>query len=337
MGQQIDQLPHVCGTKHGLKVFAQEDGSVDGFCFACRRKVDDPYGDQRKVADIPVVKKKTEEDIARSLQEIATYKTVAVNDRRLRAATLDYFEAKTSLSEVDGATPTAIFWPVTVDGALTGYHVKTLGDHKFVYNVGNTKGGDLIGWTQAKTSGGWKLIITEGPEDMASVHRIYEMYEKDEKYLPAVVSLPRGASSAKAVISKQLQQIKSIFKEVVLCFDDDVAGQKAVQDVMQILPTAKTVTLPYKDANECLMQGAAKAAYERLSFRAAVPKNTRLVYGSTLHEKARETATFGQLSWPFPKLNEVTRGIRYGETGYIGAGRDYARVKFIEFLETPNV
>jgi len=168
------------------------------------------------------------------------------------------------------------------------------------------------------------LIITEGPEDMASVHSIFELHgDKDDtgklKYPVAVCSLPHGASSARKVLTKHAEDIRRFFKEVVLCFDDDDAGHEAVKKAMMILPEAKSVTLPTKDANQALMEGKAKAAYNVLAFRATVPKNTRIVKAGDIHEAAKQPATFGQLSWPWRQMNQDLRGIRFGETIYLGA------------------
>ena len=61
-GIQVDALPHkteVCSSRKGLKVFAQEDGSVDGFCFACGTYVPDPYGDGRTADGVELPKRKT--------------------------------------------------------------------------------------------------------------------------------------------------------------------------------------------------------------------------------------------------------------------------------------
>ena len=44
------------------------------------------------------------------------------------------------------------------------------------------------------------------------------------------------------------------------------------------------------------------------------------MYGEDIHESARTQAEYGQLTWPFEVLNKKTRGIRYGETIYLGAG-----------------
>jgi twinkle protein len=319
LGVQIDELPHTCGTKSGLKVFLQDDGKVDGFCFRCGEFVKHPYGEERTVADIPPRKQKTEDEIEAEIAEVDSYPTVDVPQRKLRGSTLDIFGAKVSLSEKDGETPTAIYWPVTKDGKLSGYHVKVLDKNAgSPFNIGDTRGCDLLNWTNAKSSGAYRIIITEGPEDMASIHRFYEMYG-DKDFTPAVVSLPHGAASAKKVLTKHLDALKN-FKEIVLCFDDDEAGKLAVEAARVIIPRAKSVTLPTKDANQALMEGKSKAAFNALAFHAAIPKNTRIVLAESVHDKAREPPKYGEFTWPFPTLNKALRGLHLRQTAYIGAG-----------------
>jgi len=319
MGIQIDSLPHSCGTRKALKVFAQDDGTVDGFCFFCHKPVPNPYGDNRTVSDLPKRREKTEAEIAAEIAEVDGYQTLDVPQRKLRAATLEDFDAKVSVSETDGKTPTAIYWPVTKNEKLTGYHVKILDKGRPPFNMGDTKDCDLLNWVNAKSSGAYRLIITEGPEDMASVSRFYEMYGKDD-YKPAVVSLPHGSASAKRTLNKHSEDIRRLFKEVVLCFDDDAAGHLAVEKAMLAIPTAKSVKLPTKDANQALMEGKSKAAYNALAFHAEAPKNTRIVTAAEIHEKAKEPAKVGELSWPWTRMNKDLRGIRLGETIYLGAG-----------------
>jgi 5S rRNA maturation endonuclease (ribonuclease M5) len=163
------------------------------------------------------------------------------------------------------------------------------------------------------------LYITEGENDAVALSRIFEMYGKEE-YTPAIVSLPRGASSARQALQKHAADIKRLFKEVVLCFDNDQPGQEAVQQAMLVLPDAKSVILPEKDANDCLINGKAKAAYNALAFNIQKPKNTRILSGVDLHDKAKQPAKYGELSWPFEKMNQDLRGIRLGETIYLAAG-----------------
>ena len=327
LGYQIDSLPHKtdkCNSRQALKVFKQEDGSVNGFCYSCGTFVPHPYGEGFDTSKIPEKKVKTLEEIAEELEEISTYKVIDVPTRKLRKSSLEKFGVKVAVSERDGTTPFALYFPMKRKGQITGYHVKMIDPPEGwtkAYNIGDSKDIDLLNWDNAKKSGAWKLIITEGPEDMVSVDRIFEMYDRsDGKFLPAVVSLPWGVSSAKRFLSKHATEIKQLFKEVILSFDDDEPGHKAVKEAALILPEAKSVTLPYKDANACVVEGAAKAAYEVLSFRATTPKTTSLVKGGSVHELAKQPAKFGELTWPWGKLNQDMRGIRLGETTYIGAG-----------------
>lgn len=320
-----------CGSNN-LQVFQEEEGGpYTGFCFNPKhyKFIPNPYGENYDLDSIPKPKIKTEDEIQEEIAEVWSYPIVDVADRKLRASTLEAFGARVSMSEKDGTTPTAIYWPVTANGKQIGWHVKSLGKNaqgkRYIWNIGNTKGGDLLNWESAKASGAYKLIITEGPEDMASVHQIFQKHgQKDDrgllKYPVAVVSLPRGAGSSRKVIQKHSGDIAKLFKEVVLCFDDDEAGREAVKAALSSLPKAKTVKLPFKDANECVMQGATKAVYNQLSFQAEVFDNVNVVFGKDLHEAGRIQARPGELSWPFSSLNKMTRNIRKGETIYIGAG-----------------
>lgn len=317
----VDRLPHSCGTKKGLSVFADEEGKVDGYCFACEVYVRHPYGGPKTIDDIPKPKIKTPEEIQAEIAEIGGYQTLDLPTRKLRAKSLKKFGVKVSTSELDGTSPTAMYFPYTKGGKLTAYKVKTLtlGENNKTYWLGDGKDVDLFNWENARKSGAYRLYVTEGEPDSIALDRIMEMHGNEE-YAPAIVSVPYGAGKAAHSLQKHAKDIKSLFKDVVFVFDDDKAGQAAVAKSMLVIPSAKSVTLPEKDANDCLMAGKAKAAYKALSYHAVKPKNTRLVFGQEIHEEARGQAEYGQLTWPFNKLQAKTRGIRYGETIYIGAG-----------------
>lgn len=319
MGNCIQKLPHSCGTKKGLQVFVNDKGLIDGYCFACNTAVKNPYGEEKKLGDIDLPPPKSEEEIQEELQEVHGYPTVDIPSRKLRESSLKQFNVKVALSENDGITPICMYFPITKKGKLTGYYAKTLGDRKFTWSIGDVKEGDLFGWEQAKVSGAYKLIITEGLEDAVAAYTINKLYGKEE-YMPAIVSLPNGVNSVGKVLSRMSNTITRTFREVILCFDDDEPGHKAVEEAMLILPEAKSVTLPSKDANDCLMKGVGKAAYKAMSFDAQRPKNTRLIFGSDLHERAKQPAQYGELTWPWEKMQNLLKGVRLGETTYIGAG-----------------
>lgn len=321
MGIVIDKLPHGCGTTQGLNVFAYEDtNKVDGYCFACSKYVRHPYGKEKTSDNIELPEPKTEEEIAVELKEAELLKTLDVPGRKLRAEFLDRFGIKTALSEEDGKTLDKMYFPVHKSGHISGYYVKTLTKPSFTWAIGDVKGAEPFGWQRARRSGAYKLIITEGKEDAVAVESIMARYGKEE-YMPAVISLTNGVDSVDKNLSQIAKEASVLFREIVICFDNDEPGQKAVAKAMQYFPNALSVILPEKDANDCILKGTQKAAHKALSFSATKPKNSRLVVADeALHESAREPTPYGQLTWPYPSMNHMLRGIRYGETVYIGAG-----------------
>ena len=335
MGQCITKLPHSCGSRNGLQVFEKEDGKLDGFCFSCSTYVSDPLGEGKTIDDIPKKKrlKKTKEELEEEFEEISSYQVVDLPDRKLRASTLDYYGIKIGMSEQDGSTPMFHYYPYTKKGKLTGYKVRHI-PTKRMWCIGDVSDVDLFGWGQAKETGAKRLIITEGELDAVALRRILEMYTSDKwaENMPAVCSLPHGSSAAGKDIAKLLPSIRLHFKEVSLCFDHDAAGDKAVEDVCKIAPDATVITLPSGDANQCLLDGKGKAAFKAITFNAAKPKNTSLIFGEDLHEKAREQAKYGELTWPWEHIQEATRGIRYGETIYLGAGVKMGKSELLNAL-----
>lgn len=320
-GVCIDKLPHSCGTRQGLQVFADsETGKVNGFCFACSTFVSDPYGKEVKVADLEVPKPKTKEQIEEELAEVSSYKVLDCPMRKLRAKNLDKFGIRISLSEEDGETQTAMYFPMFVKGILSGYYVKTLSKPSHTWSIGEVKGAEPFGWQQAKRSGAYRLIITEGKEDAVAIDAICERHG-EERFQPAIVSLPNGVNSVKKSLTQIASEATRLFKEIVICFDNDEAGQLAVKEAMLIFPQAKNVTLPEKDANDCIHKGCMKAAYKALSFNLSSPKNTRLlVVNDDLLLQARQPTPPGELTWFSPTMQKLMRGIRLGETIYEGAG-----------------
>lgn len=319
MGTCVEKLPHSCGSRDGLQVFFS-DGKHSGYCFACAKYVPDPYYDKPK-GYTPKHREKTKEEIQAEIEEISNLPSVALPTRGLTKETVEYFGVKVALSQVDGTTPVVVYFPCEVDGKVTGYKARIL-EEKKMWSVGDVKATDLFGWQKALESGAKKLYITEGEYDAMALHQALKTKQKGtvwESYNPAVTSVTNGASGAKANIVRGHDKITKSFNEVILVFDKDGPGKKATEDVMLVLPTAKTVDLPGKDANECLLAGKSVALCNAVLFKAVVPKNTRLVWGTALYQSARKPAEWG-LSWPWEKLTELTRGIRFGETYYIGGG-----------------
>lgn len=335
MSQCVTKLSHSCGSRNGLQVFADEDGDLTGYCFSCDTYVHDPMGKGKTIDDIPKKQRmtKTKEEIEEEFDTIANCDAMDLPDRKLRKKALDYFGIKIGVSEQDGTTPTFHFYPYTKDGKLQAYKTRHI-ESKRMWSVGDQREVDLFGWEQAIATGAKRLIITEGELDAVALKTILQRYTKESyiDYMPAVCSLPHGAGAAGKDIARLLPKIRKHFKELSFCFDHDEAGDKAIEAACTIAPDATVITLPAKDANECLIEGKGKAAFAATQFNAAKPKNTRLVFGEDLHEEAREQAKYGELTWPWSHLQDTTRGIRYGETIYIGAGVKMGKSELLNAL-----
>ena len=320
-GNCVMKLPHSCGSHDALQVFS-DGGDLSGYCFAGDTYVPDPLGKGKKLKDIPEAKvlSRSKEDILAEMKEISELDCISIVDRRLRQDALEHFGVKIGLSEQDGKTPRFVYFPYTKNGAVVKYKVRLLAE-KRMWSVGVDNETDLFGWEQAVASGAKKLIITEGEYDAVAMYKILDLYTKTNfrDYIPAVVSVPNGAGNAAKDINKVVRKINRHFQEIILCFDNDEAGKKAVEETLKVLPRAKVVSLPCKDANEALMSNMGKAVWKAVSFMADKPVTTRLVHGSDLREAAMVRPQMG-LSWPWEGLTKLTRGIRRAETYYFGAG-----------------
>lgn len=329
----IEKLAHSCGSRDGLQVFQQKDGSYDGFCYACGKYVPDPYNDRPEGYKPPIAKKKSQEDIQREIEEINSYQIVDLPARKLTAESLSYFGVRIGLSETDGETPISHYYPYTKDGKLVAYKVRWI-DDKRMWAIGSTSDVDLFGWEQAIAAGGKKLFITEGELDAVALYQIFKDVNKGTQYAafnPAIVSLPNGAGGAGKYMAKMAAKIREHFKEIVLVLDMDKPGRDAVEEIIKVFPEAVSASLPAKDANDCLIQGRSKACYQAVVFNAQKPKNTRLVNASNLFQEAKKQPEWG-VSWPWKGITNLTRGIRLGETIYIGAAQKMGKSEIVNTL-----
>jgi twinkle protein len=171
------------------------------------------------------------------------------------------------------------------------------------------KVGGLFG--QDKFSGGGKrLVITEGEVDALSVAQA--SLDNYGKIYP-VVSIP-SATMLKYLLEAR-EWVRS-FKEVVLCFDEDEAGRKAVKEAVKIVgyDKAKVTKLPFKDANVVLTT----SGYKSLMF--SIYDATPYVPSGIMTKDALWAAleNYNNIpSVPFPPcldgVNTKVKGMRGGE------------------------
>lgn len=335
MGILVGRTGHSCGSRQGLNLYEEEGGRVTGWCFSCKQFEPDPLGgNTMEKAGIERTVRSPEE-VRREVEEIGQYPVKGLDDRKIGLATVKYFGVKVSLDQERQERVDVHYYPYESfdSGQVEGYKFRIV-EGKVIRSIGNCKRVRPFGWSQAIRSGSPKLFITEGEIDAMSLFSVIMQRNKGGQYegnIPAVVSVPHGAAAASKDLALVAADIRKHFKEVVLVFDNDEAGKRAVEDVLKILPEAKVATVPGKDVNECVLEGHIKALFKSVMFDANVPKNTRLVYAEDLFEAAKKPAEFG-LSWPWRETTNKTRGIRFGETIYIGAAQKMGKSEVVNAI-----
>lgn len=194
---------------------------------------------------------------------------------------------------------------------------KENGEKAFVF-PGDPRAAGLFGQRLARDAGKM-VVITEGELDALSVSQALG------NNWPAL-SLPKGAGNAAKDIARHVSWL-SRFDKVVLCFDMDDPGRKAVEQCVPLFPPGKVhvATLPdgFKDANEMIVANRSKELADAV-FGARVyrPDGVRTV--SQLKAGAMKTPGWG-LPWPWRSFTEANYGIRrrelYGWGAGVGSGK----------------
>jgi twinkle protein len=176
-------------------------------------------------------------------------------------------------------------------------------------------------------STGKRIVITEGELDAASCYEAMENWP--------MVSLPHGASAAKKDLQKQIPLLQG-YEEIVLFFDNDEAGRTATEQAATILPLGKVKIArleKYKDASDAL-QANDKEAIRRAIWDAKAYQPDGIVDGKSLLEQVTTPSPPCNHSYPFPGLQSMTHGIRYGELTTITAGTGQGKSTFCRQLAT---
>lgn len=178
-------------------------------------------------------------------------------------------------------------------------------------------------WTSGK-----KIVVTEGEIDCLTVSQL-----QGNKW--PVVSIPNGAQAAKKALEANLEYLNG-FDEVILMFDMDEAGRKAVEECAQVLPIGKAYVayLPLKDPNECLLKGKAQDVVQAV-WNAKPYRPDGIVSGEDLYEKCVTDIEDlnDSVKYPFEALNNKTKGARHGELYVITSGSGMGKSTLLRELE----
>lgn len=189
-----------------------------------------------------------------------------------------------------------------------------------------------VGQATSQLYGSWlyppndKLFITvvEGELDALSVAQATGLQYP-------VVSVPNGAQAAVKAIEHNLQYLLG-FKHVVLAFDNDEAGKKAMHSCIHLFEPGqlKIATWPLKDANEMLQVGMVSEIKDTL-FNAKVIKPESIVTISDVLDKVLVKPSSG-LSYPWPSWTDATYGLQPGEIHIVVAPPAVGKTEVIKEL-----
>lgn len=307
-------LPCPSPTCGSSDAFARYDDG-HGYCFSCKH-VERSEGD-----DVPFEVNTPKPPKDKSLVPFGNYQ--AIQTRNLNEATCEkfgYFVAEENGHKVQVAPYR------NKAGQIVGQKVRAAG--KKFRTTGDFKDVALFG-QHLWRDGGKRILIVEGEVDAMSAYQMLGNWP--------VVSIPNGAQGAAKAIKANLEFLES-YDVVIFGFDMDEPGRDAVDECVTLLSPGKAhvMELPVKDANEMLVEGRVKE-FVNAFWEARLFRPDGIVNGDSLWDQLQEEIEQGR-PYPWPSLNEVTYGERYGElvtwTSGSGMGKStavaeiaYARLK----------
>ena len=315
-----------CGSSDAVALWSNGRGK----CFACNKPAFLDQYDDTVVSKFKPNTKREYDMSGDSLQDIHNYDSAGVRDRNLTKTACDEYDMKISYDS--NGTVNAHYYPYTVKGKTVAYKKRTLPKEFRV--VGDLKNAKLELFGQSKFQpGGLKVIITEGELDAIAVQQA--MLIKYKKVYP-VVSLP-SSSNMKILVANR-DWLRS-FKEVILMFDQDDAGEKAVAEAAKIIGWDKTkvASLPDNDPCDTLMSNPSAIITAVFNARRYTP--AAIVRGEAIWEAYVERKSVKSVPYPqcLEGLNNKLDGMRKGEivlfTSGTGSGKSTMIKEIILELE----
>ena len=276
-----------------------------------------------------------------TVAEVLNYPILAVKERNISKETCEKYGVRTALSEKDGKTPVAHYFPYyDQQGKLSGFKKRdlTLEKHdKFHYTTIGKVGVDckLFGQDVAEHVERRRVnvLYKEGEWDVLSGYQSLTDSVKGGKYdglEPFIVGLNCGTTHA-AETTLHNKAFVTSFDSVTLAFDNDSStpkdkekgirrGQEAKEDVAACL-IGEGVGLFYvqypdgvKDSSDMLQDGKSAELAKLLQFGKKPYSTEKIVRASEISfEDVIKPKPYGILTKVFPKLDNKIRGFRTGE------------------------
>lgn len=309
MGKHIQNTacPNCSTTGKGSSLSVYDDGH---YCHECGYRDKGPGMDQKnmknyKYSSIPSrkINKKTCEVMGIAQADFTGYLGTGKNKKYLYQHPVAIFEH-------------------THGGRVTNTKIRCLQNRSLCLQQGDTSNNKLFAQGVFHPSPKRPIIITEGEFDAAVIYQ--------ETGFPTV-SVTRGAQGAAKQLKQNLEWLQK-WDYVVLAFDNDEAGQAAVEASIPIFDIGKcrVVRFPLKDANDMLL---ADRGYEIKKYL----YNAELYKPSSILEltddiKSLITKPEMGIPWPWDCLTEYTNGFQFGKLFIVAAAPNIGKTQFIKEL-----
>ena len=297
-----------------------------------------------------------------TVEEVLKYPIREWPEAGIRYETMKRFGCRVALSEKDGKTIEAVYFPsYNKDGSkIIGFQKKDLTipkeDNYHFTNVGVVRVvNQMYGQKQAQ-HGGKNLWITEGWKDLMSA---YQALKDDvagtqwENMHPAVVSVVGGTANAAKSVAHNESFVRS-FNQQIICMDNDertkleplsvVRGKEAKEEIGSYLSSDSVFVPNYpddiNDLNDMLLKKGSKALVNLIRWDIKPYQAEKIVTFNDVmtFEEAVAPIKPGIMLKGFPKYNELLRGTRMHElttiTGLPGSGKSsFAFEEVYQFAE----
>lgn len=325
-----------CGSSDGLAVY--DDGSCHCFIPGCGYTI---VSEEYKEANNKSKKPKRKEVMQKEEEKPTKEKPVITEEqketvksetgtkghkfRNLEDKITVPFGVRYSYAEESGDVIEQ-YYPITQAGELVGYKVREV--PKDFRSIGRT-GATTECFMQFKfTRGGKYVVLTEGEIDALSAYQMFKAYNDNRgvDYEIAVVSATTGANSARQIANNY--KFFDSFENIVIAYDNDTAGQKAIESIVKVLPKGKVkiMQMKHKDANEYLEKGDQKSFISDF-YNAKSYTPAGVVGSSKLYEAMLSNAIVEKVPLPpfMRKLDEMLGSIELGTIGVFAAGSGAAK------------
>lgn len=317
-----------CSSSDAWHAYDDEDGRIHGYCYSCGNWMGDSatrkYLESErflltsasnhgiidtsllpdryqtgtsKVYDSNYNNSNNNNNTDRYLKDNMSYEYVAL--RGISKKTHEFFGHK---AKVDSeGNPVALVYPL---GNATKERLLVGDEKRFVFHGYDEQTQPLAGMHLFPAGSSKTVTITEGEDDMAACYEMMGHY--------AVVSPTHGAQGAAGDCKKAYKYLDS-FDKIYICFDNDEPGRRATEQVAKLFNPNKVYIVSltkHKDARDYLVN---KDVDEfKKVWWAARKFLPRQILGTVNEMKSvlMRDPIKSIASYPFPKLNSMTYGIR---------------------------